>query len=83
MNQIGHTLTQEEQEEVMELYFNWVQDNHFDGQNVPFERFESWFVLLGARIVKAKEQSSGFTVDTDIGSSTEEKIVSNSSCLVQ
>eukprot|EP01034_Spumella_vulgaris_P035889 gene35889-44253_t len=46
----GYTLNEEELEEVMEMYFSWVLERDLDGTMVPFGMYESWFLLLSARI---------------------------------
>jgi hypothetical protein len=59
----GFTLSEEELGEVMEGFYDWVLVNNLDGALVPFPVFQTWFVHLAERIVRAKHMSSDFRIE--------------------
>ncbi len=65
----GHKLSDEELNEVMELYYMWVLETDIDGTKVPFEVFEHWFLRLCARIVNAFDGHTDFSVGRNPGNS--------------
>jgi hypothetical protein len=79
----GHSMTEEELEEVMELYFGWVLENDYDGQEVPFSAFEAWFLQLSARITRAKDLVSDFAVGEARETDGDQSVGNQKDCTVQ
>ncbi len=59
----GYLLSVEDTNETLELYFEWILQNNFDGCDVPFAVFEEWFTQLASRIVRNKNMSTDFNIN--------------------
>jgi hypothetical protein len=60
---IGYFLTNEETDEILVIYYEWILQNNYDGCDVPFDTFEDWFTLLASRIVCNKNMLTDFNID--------------------
>jgi hypothetical protein len=56
-------MSPEDINEAIELYYDWILMNEYDGQKLSFKVFEDWFTLLSTRIAKSKSQLSDFDVE--------------------
>jgi hypothetical protein len=76
-------MSPEDINEAIELYYDWLLTNEYDGQKLSFKVFEDWFTLLATRIAKSKSQLSDFDVErveeTVFGHIFEDKMTENGS----
>ncbi len=69
----GYLLSVEDINETLELYFEWILQNNYDGCDVPFDVFEEWFTQLTSRIVRNKNMSTDFNINEFIETHTHEQ----------